>query len=154
MGGSVCGWPVRVATAHLESPTGFDQLFSEQRVAQCKQAAAVLDKAREGDVLFAGDMNWGPNDGAPPLPAGWSDAWPHLHSEDPGLTYDPRSNPMLKKGNRIRRRLDRVFVRLRHWRLHSMELVGREALPGLEYEGRPVLPSDHFGIFLVLRPAR
>ena len=65
----MCGWPVRVATTHLESPTGWDQLFSEQRVAQCMQAAAVLDKAREGDVLFAGDMNWGPNDGAPPLPA-------------------------------------------------------------------------------------
>ena len=150
----MCGWPVRVATTHLESPTGWDQLFSEQRVAQCRQASAVLDKAREGDVLFAGDMNWGPNDGPPPLPAGWSDAWLHLHSEDAGLTYDPRSNPMLKKGNRIRRRLDRVFVRLRHWRLHSMELVGREALPGLDYDGRPVLPSDHFGVLLVLRPAQ
>lgn len=60
---------------------------------------------------------------------------------------------MLKPSDRIRRRLDRVFAKLHRWRLHSMELVGREALPGLRFEGRPVLPSDHFGLLLVLRPA-
>lgn len=63
------------------------------------------------------------------------------------------SNPMLKPGNRIRRRLDRAFCKLRHWRLQSAELVGREPLPGLSFEGRPVLPSDHFGLLLQLRPA-
>lgn len=54
--GSVGGTVIRVATTHLESPTGWNQLWSEQRVAQLKQSAAVLDTAREGDVLFAGDM--------------------------------------------------------------------------------------------------
>lgn len=63
------------------------------------------------------------------------------------------SNPMLKPGNRIRRRLDRAFCRLRRWRLQGAELVGREPLPGLSFEGRPVLPSDHFGLLLQLRPA-
>lgn len=54
--GTLGGWPVRVATTHLESPTSWDNTFSAQRVAQCKQSLAVLDRAPEGDVLVAGDM--------------------------------------------------------------------------------------------------
>jgi tyrosyl-DNA phosphodiesterase 2 len=134
----------------LESPLGWNQMNRAARVAQCKQSVELLDQAPEEDVLLAGDTNWGPDDGTPPLPGGWSDAWLHLHSGDPGLTYDPKANPMLKPGNRIRRRLDRVWVKLSRWRLHRMELVGREALPGLQFEGRPVLPSDHFGLLLIL----
>lgn len=38
----------------------------------------------------------------------------------------------------------------RRWRLKEMELVGHEPLPGLTYQGRPVLPSDHFGLLLEL----
>lgn len=60
---------------------------------------------------------------------------------------------MLKPNSRLRRRLDRVFAKLQRWRLHSMELVGRDPLPGLQFEGRQVLPSDHFGLLLSLRPA-
>lgn len=76
-----------------------------------------------------------------------------LHNGDPGLTYDPKENRMLHPGSRIRRRLDRLFCRLRAWRLHAAELVGRQPLPGLQHEGRPVLPSDHFGLLVTLRPA-
>ena len=52
------GLQLRVATTHLESPTGFatHQLYSQERIAQCRQALAVLDQAREPDVFFAGDM--------------------------------------------------------------------------------------------------
>jgi hypothetical protein len=57
---------------------------------------------------------------------------------------------MLNPRSRIRHRLDRVWGRLQHWRLHSAELVGQEALPGLRSEGRPVLPSDHFGLLVTL----
>lgn len=60
---------------------------------------------------------------------------------------------MLNKGSRMRRRLDRAFVKLQHWRLDRAELLGREPLPGLQFEGRPVLPSDHFGLLVVLKPA-
>lgn len=34
---TVGGVPLRFATTHLESPLRWDQLFSTQRVAQCKQ---------------------------------------------------------------------------------------------------------------------
>lgn len=74
-----------------------------------------------------------------------------MHPTDPGLTYDPKANPMLNPKSKIRRRLDRAFCRLTHWRLAGMELVGQQALPGgLRHEGRPVLPSDHFGLLLRL----
>lgn len=101
-------------------------------------------------------QNWSPDDGMPPLPGGWCDAFVHLHGasgEQEGLTYDARSNPMLRKGNRLRRRLDRIFCKLRRWRLEGLDMLGRQALPGLQWEGRPVLPSDHFGLLLRLRPA-
>lgn len=84
-------------------------------------------------------------------PAGSQSAANPPRAPQPDLAC-PCSNPMLKHGNRIRRRLDRAFCRLRRWRLQSAELVGREPLPGLSFEGRPVLPSDHFGLLLMLRP--
>ncbi|KAL4428035.1 hypothetical protein ABPG75_002124 [Micractinium tetrahymenae] len=154
--GRVAGRSIRVATTHLESPIGWEQPFREARQAQLKAAASILGSAREEDVLLAGDMNWSPDDGVPPLPGGWCDAFVHLHGasgEQEGLTYDARANPMLKKGNRLRRRLDRIFCKLRRWRLEGLDLVGRQALPGLQWEGRPVLPSDHFGLLLRLRAA-
>ncbi len=77
----------------------------------------------------------------------------NLHTGDPGLTYDPKANPMLNPKTRIRRRLDRAFCRLGRWRLAGMHMVGQQALPGLLHEGRPVLPSDHFGLLLQLAPA-
>ena len=91
----------------------------------------------------------------PPLPGGWSDAWTHLHLGEAGLTYDPIANPMLRQYKTpLRRRLDRVWVRLRHWRLGAMEMVGQDPVPGgLRFEGRPVLPSDHFGLLLELLAA-
>jgi len=39
--GALGGRRLRVATAHLESPCGWNQLYSEPRVAQCKQAPAL-----------------------------------------------------------------------------------------------------------------
>jgi tyrosyl-DNA phosphodiesterase 2 len=110
-----------------------------------------LDQSTSLDQLFAGDMNWGPDDGQPTLPAGWGDAWIHTQpAASSGLTYDPKANPMLKPGNRVRRRLYRVFTKLHAWRLVSSALVGTAALPGVLFEGRPVLPSDHFGVHVTL----
>ena len=63
--------------------------------------------------------------------------------------------------NSFRTRLDRIFVKLADWEAQSIEMVGREAIPGLIYskmvrgkEKRlPVLPSDHYGLLLHLRRA-
>ncbi|KAK9835980.1 hypothetical protein WJX81_003455 [Elliptochloris bilobata] len=162
VGGEVCGRGVRVATTHLESPCGWNQLYSKPRVAQCKEALAMLGRAQEPNLVFLGDMNWGaPEDGEPPLPPGWVDVWEELHAGDPGLTYDPKANPMLGPYNRIRKRLDRVFARLAHWRPARMRMVGTQPIAGASYVktgGKrgpltlPVLPSDHFGLHVELEP--
>lgn len=47
------------------------------------------------------------------------DAWAVLRPRDPGYTYDGRANKMLS--NSLRSRLDRVFVKLRDWRLDSIK---------------------------------
>lgn len=83
------------------------------------------------------------------------DAWPELHSGsayNPGFTYDTVGNPMLGRNNNgaLRLRLDRAFCKLHSWQLRSLKLVGKQALPGLSFEGRPVLPSDHYGLLLGL----
>lgn len=54
--GRVAGRSIRVATTHLESPIGWEQPFREARHAQLKAAASILDRAKEDDVLLAGDM--------------------------------------------------------------------------------------------------
>ena len=41
------GRGVRVATSHLESPCGWNQLYSKQRVAQCKQVQALESSDRQ-----------------------------------------------------------------------------------------------------------
>ena len=67
-----------VATTHLESPCPspptWDQMFSEERIAQANQAFRALEG--HPNVVFCGDMNWDDKlDGEPPLPQGWCDAW-------------------------------------------------------------------------------
>lgn len=71
-----------VGNTHLESPCPspptWDQMFSEERVGQAKEALKVLEGA--SNVVFCGDMNWDDGkDGSPPLPLGWGDAWLTLH---------------------------------------------------------------------------
>lgn len=154
--GTVGGHKVTVATSHLESPLGYDMMFSKQRVAQCKEGFAVLNAQRSSaDVLWAGDMNWNEaEDGSVPLPVGWIDAWSQQNPTDPGFTYDGKLNPMLGPYNRLRKRLDRVFCKTYKWKLASICMVGTQAIPGVTYKksykrgakALPVLPSDHFGL--------
>jgi len=88
-----------------------------------------------------------------------TDVWPELRAGDPGHTYDGPGNGMLSSS--FRTRLDRIFVKLADWEAQNIEMVGREAIPGLIYsrmvrgkEKRlPVLPSDHYGLLLRLRRA-
>ena len=41
IGGAVQGHKFRLATSHLESPCGHNQMFSKERVAQCKEACSL-----------------------------------------------------------------------------------------------------------------
>jgi tyrosyl-DNA phosphodiesterase 2 len=154
-----------VATSHLESPCPapptWNQMFSPERVVQAKEAMSILKDFP--NVVFGGDMNWDDKkDGPPPLPAGWIDAWLHLRPGQDGFTYDTKANRMLSGQRSLRKRLDRMFCRLRDFEAVSIEMVGTEAIPDLTYSKEkkvkgqvqmitlPVLPSDHFGLLLKL----
>lgn len=151
----VAGRRVHVATTHLESPFG-GEMFSVQRMAQVKEALARLAALQDdGEVLFAGDMNWNDKrDGVLPLGAGWCDAWQKANPGSVGFTYDMAANAMLV-GRWPGSRLDRVLCRLREWEVSRVQLVGTRPLCGKTYEFTsrngvvrtlPVLPSDHFGL--------
>ena len=66
----------------------------------------------------------------------------------------------------LRKRLDRAFVKLKHFDVKSIEMVGTQPIPGVTYHktvsnrGKaeiielPVVPSDHFGLLLTLRGSK
>ena len=157
---------VCVATSHLESFINPGRTSSKERLEQMRVATASLEQrhGQQGvDIIFGGDMNWDDAEEgklSARLPGGWVDAWAALHGEQGGFTYDGVANPMLN--NRIRKRLDRFVCRLHSFGLAKVELLGTEAVPGKtyrrEYKGGvklvPVVPSDHFGLLLTLRPRK
>ena len=58
---------------------------------------------------------------------------------------------MIKRGPwSLRLRLDRAFFKSNNWVLEGIELLGKDAIEGEEFEGKPVLPSDHFGLLVKL----
>ncbi|KAL5731211.1 hypothetical protein ACHQM5_003962 [Ranunculus cassubicifolius] len=154
-----------VATSHLESPCPapptWDQMFSKERVTQAKEAAAALNNS--ANVIFCGDMNWDDKlDGQFPVPDGWVDAWTLLRPREDGFTYDTKSNQMLSGNRKLQKRLDRFFCNLQDYKVNAIEMIGKEAIPGVTYckekkmknEIRklmlPVLPSDHYGLLLTI----
>lgn len=144
-----------VATSHLESPTP-PEMNSIKRVAQAKEALSLLDSAP--NVVFGGDMNWDEvTDGPFPLGSGWQDAWCVLRPGENGWTFDTRSNGMLKGNRPLWKRLDRFVCKLQDFRMERIDMIGRDAIPGISYyniKGKelPVLPSDHYGLVLTICP--
>ncbi|KAL7088655.1 hypothetical protein ACP275_13G141200 [Erythranthe tilingii] len=156
-----------VATSHLESPCPspptWDQMFSKERVFQANEAVKFLDKNQ--NVIFCGDMNWDDKlDGPFPKPDGWLDAWTELRPGEIGYTYDTKSNKMLSGNRALQKRLDRFICKLKDFKISGIEMIGRDAIPGVSYTKEkkvkglvkeivlPVLPSDHFGLLLTISP--
>lgn len=129
-----------VANVHLESTA--DE--TECRVRQLERIDAAL--ADESDVVLLGDMNFPAVAERPenrPL-VGWTDAWSQLRPAEPGYTIDSEINRMrwLHERKHDQRRIDRVFHRLRRWRVSSIDVIGREPLVGDPL----TFISDHFGL--------
>ncbi|KAI4977862.1 hypothetical protein ZWY2020_014416 [Hordeum vulgare] len=148
-----------LATSHLESPCAWNQMYSKERVVQANASMRILDKFR--NVIFCGDMNWDDKgDGPFPLPNGWIDAWAELKPGEDGWTYDTRANGMLAGNRKLQKRLDRFVCKLPDFEIDSIEMIGKEAIPGISHYKEktvrkvvqnieyPVLPSDHFGLVL------
>lgn len=148
-----------LATSHLESPCAWNQMYSKERVTQANASMRILDKFR--NVIFCGDMNWDDKgDGPFPLPGGWVDAWAQLKPGEDGWTYDTRANGMLAGNRKLQKRLDRFVCKLPDFKIDAIEMIGKEAIPGISHYKEktvrkvvqnieyPVLPSDHFGLVL------
>ncbi|KAJ3689022.1 hypothetical protein LUZ61_018186 [Rhynchospora tenuis] len=155
-----------VATTHLESPCPapptWNQMYSKERVAQAQQSVNLLEASP--NIIFAGDMNWDDKaDGPFPLTKIWTDAWTQLRPDEEGFTYDTKLNPMLTGNRSLRKRLDRFLVKSTDFEATGIEMIGKDAIPGVKHfkdkkvrnEVKrlelPVLPSDHFGLLLTLR---
>lgn len=157
--------PLVVATSHLESPCPgppkWDQMYSRERVDQAKKAIMLLEDYP--NVIFGGDMNWDDKlDGQFPYPDGWVDAWTELKPGENGWTYDTKSNQMLTGNRTLQKRLDRFICCLRDFKISKIDMIGKEAIPGLVHSKEkkvrgevkilelPVLPSDHYGLVLTI----
>lgn len=112
---------------------------------------------------YSGDMNWDDKgDGPFPLQDGWTDAWVELKPGEDGWTYDTKANGMLSGNRKLQKRLDRFVCKLADFKMDSIEMIGKEAIPGVSYfkekkirkENQrielPVFPSDHFGLVLTI----
>eukprot|EP01084_Bolivina_argentea_P240273 403704_1 len=158
------------ATTHLESPVGQymggkKDKFSKERKEQLKYSIETLDKL-SNNIIFGGDFNWCKpsknyeNDGDIKrfLGNNWIDCYNKLHPNDNGYTYDAKTNGMLT--GYLCNRLDRIVYKNNgNLKLKSCQMIGREAIPNLNYVKTikrkngdeqkilPVLPSDHYGLF-------
>ena len=164
---------IYAATSHFESPVGLHQggkkdRYSAERKQQIEYSLQLLDNKQiiENDnIIFGGDMNWCKptknyeNDGDinKYLTKDWIDCFYKLYPNDPGYTYDAKTNGML--AGYLQNRLDRVLYKENgNLKLKDCVMIGREAIPNLRYakvfkkksgnEERmlPVLPSDHYGL--------
>lgn len=170
------GRELSVMTSHLESFISKQDTSSAERVRQMKESLKVMDALvdrRAGEAgggggcrnaVFLGDTNWDEStDGEVPLPSGWSDAWLTHGDGTPGYTYDMKRNPMM--GGFLQKRLDRALCNLEDFAVSAVRMVGTEPVKRRdgsvvtyvnEFRGRretkPVLPSDHFGLLVTLKP--
>ncbi|RCV42945.1 hypothetical protein SETIT_9G256500v2 [Setaria italica] len=154
-----------LATTHLESPCPappkWDQMYSKERVDQAKKSLEILGHCR--NAILCGDMNWDDKgDGPFPLQDGWIDAWVELKPGENGWTYDTKANGMLSGNRKLQKRMDRFLCKLEDFKIDNIDMIGKEAIPGVSYfkekkvrkEIRkielPVFPSDHFGLVLTI----
>ncbi|KAF0892062.1 hypothetical protein E2562_013458 [Oryza meyeriana var. granulata] len=154
-----------LGTSHLESPCPlpprWDPKYSEERVAQANHSLGILGKFN--NAIFCGDMNWDDKvDGPFPLPDGWVDAWVELKPGDNGWTYDTKANAMLSANFKQQKRMDRFVCKLSNFKIDDIEMIGKDAIPGVMYYKEkivrkelhkmelPVLPSKHFGLVLTI----
>ena len=137
-----------VVAAHLDD--------SPRDVKLRVQQLAQLNKATEGFTntphvqVYAGDLG---------LSAGtkehkvisnaFTDVWTSLHPADPGLTYDPDSNRMLKvlSSSAQPTRRDRILFKSDALSLSptDAQLLGTSKLSH-KYKGAAIWPSDHYAL--------
>jgi len=140
-------------TFHLES-------YLEDAPYRAKQLQVFDEMTSDcSHVVLVGDTNFVQDSEQQHLGERFRDAWKELNHrtpaealENPGLTFDTETNPMLKeeytarKMGEKRQRLDRCFFTHKSIEPISMEILGTEP-----YDGKTEYISDHYGILIKLR---
>jgi tyrosyl-DNA phosphodiesterase 2 len=160
-------------TSHLESYLSASENGGPEREVQLVEISefcerCLRERAKVDLAIVTGDLNW---DDERPRSNGdnqklmslldetkWLDSYRHVNPKESGYTYDPKVNPMLNSGS-VRRRFDRILLHTRELQkvhIHNVDIVGKDAIPGLTYivpptrfqgpKHRLVAPSDHFGL--------
>lgn len=140
---TLCGVPHRLVDVHLESP---DLLFWQSRDVRFKQVEALQATLQDrGALIVAGDFNvFSEYDADDVLPDEWTDVWSELNTEDPGATWDPKTNSMASLYRLLALsgyRLDRVLFKSDVLVPLSISRLGVGMTPNL---------SDHYGLIAEL----
>jgi len=143
-----------VATVHLESLNSertrrAQLLLASERLLPFQRAVLCGDFNFDSAKTY-GDWNRGAPARAPEelencvltevLPD-YVDAWPAVHGDGEGITFDGAANPLCVSDGDERMRYDRVMVRRGGLRLEAAALLGTAPI-----NDAGVRPSDHFGV--------
>lgn len=145
----VGGRRLQLGCTHLESPVypGSDSVRVPQLRMACGLLAAPDGFGPPPDALLCGDFNFvAEAEDTLITDGGFVDAWAAAEVRvgcgggDPGWTFDCAANANVN--GPYQNRPDRITLRSAHWRVASIEIVGKQALGG----GVGVPISDHYGL--------
>lgn len=120
------------------------------REEQLKEAMNLLTPYE--NVCLMGDLNiLDEVDGELVLPSPWIDAWLSIpgHTHSKGYTISQNTSPFAsvrRRNGTSLGRLDRILCKLSDFKVKEVRVVGNK----LTKSG--ILPSDHFGVFAVIKP--
>ena len=120
------------------------------REQQLKEAMQLLTPYE--NVCLMGDLNiLDEVDGELVLPSPWFDAWLSIpgHTHSKGYTVSLNTSPFAsvrRRNGTSLGRLDRILCKLSDFKVKEVRVVGNK----LTKSG--ILPSDHFGVFAVIKP--
>ncbi|UJR13368.1 hypothetical protein I4U23_000385 [Adineta vaga] len=136
---------LRIGTVHLESLNN-----KPQRLSQLNICNNIFNRSPSTCILM-GDFNF-PADGYEnteqfnALPE-WTDVWmKRMGSDDPGYTFDTKTNAMTKLNNQgsDRSRYDRIILRSQTTIPMEIEISGNKPIG--QQESVDIFPSDHYGL--------
>ena len=139
-----------IATTHL----AYSAYNTRLREEQLKESIKII--SAYDNVCVMGDLNIEDKvDGDIILPSPWIDAWLSIpgNTDNNGYTWDRSKTPftsVVKKSvnaTSYQARLDRVLCKLSDFKVKEMRIVGDKMTKS------GILPSDHFGLFIVIELA-
>lgn len=121
----------------------------ELELSRLSKAVQRLAREDQDSIFILGDLNFHSELENVSIPSGFIDLWSFLRAGDNGYTYDPVTNPMIRRKlspELLSMRLDRVLAEINIERVipRSIQLFAGQPIPGEERAG--IFPSDHFGI--------